>query len=131
MKIDHVGIAVKSIDEAAKFYQESLGLTVTHREDVPTQKVKVAFLGSGDGGTEIELLEPTSDDGAVAKFLAARGPGMHHVAFHSSAIDADMERLKTAGKPPLDESARPGARGHRVCFLHPKHAHGVLVELVG
>lgn len=132
MRIDHVGVAVSSIEESARFYKEALGLVVTHVEDVPSQKVKVAFLGApGDGGAQIELLEPTSADGAVGKFLASRGPGMHHVAFHSPDIAGDMKRLKDGGRPPLEEKPRPGARGHHVCFLHPKHAGGVLVELVG
>ena len=128
MTIDHVGIAVASIEEALPFYKKALGLEPTHREEVPSQKVRVAFLQAGQ--TSLELLEPTGDEGAIAKFLKTRGPGLHHVAFSVKDIGADMERLRQGGLPPLDAAARPGARGHKVCFLHPKFAHGVLVELV-
>jgi methylmalonyl-CoA/ethylmalonyl-CoA epimerase len=129
MKIDHVGVAVESIEKALPFYKKALGLSPVHREEVAAQKVRVAFLQAGE--TSIELLEPTGDEGAIAKFLKTRGPGLHHVAFHVDAIDAHMETLRAAGLPPLDAAARPGARGHKVCFLHPKYADGVLVELVG
>ncbi len=126
--VDHVGIAVRSIDEALPFYRRALGLEAVHRQEVPSQKVKVAFLGTGE--TSIELLEPTGPEGAVAKFIAKRGPGLHHVAFKVADIAGEMERLKGGGLPPLEASPRPGARGHQVCFLHPRHAAGVLVELV-
>lgn len=128
MKIDHVGIAVESLEKALPFYKKALGLEPVHREEVAAQKVRVAFLQAGE--TCIELLEPTGDDGAIAKFLKTRGPGLHHVAFSVADIAADMERLRAAGLPPLETAARPGARGHKVCFLHPKYADGVLVELV-
>lgn len=128
MTIDHVGVAVTSIEEALPFYKKALGLEPVHREEVPTQKVRVAFLQAGQ--TSIELLEPTGDEGAIAKFLKTRGPGLHHVAFSVKDIDGNMQRLREQGLPPLDAAARPGARGHKVCFLHPKYAHGVLVELV-
>lgn len=137
MKIDHVGVAVRSLDEAAAFYRAHLGLVETHREEVPAQKVKVAFLSdpADPQGTAVELLEPTSPDGAVAKFIAARGLGMHHLAFDAGhgagAVAAAMERMRAGGAPPLENSPRPGARGHQVCFFHPKHCAGVLVELVG
>lgn len=128
MTIDHIGIAVESIEEALPFYREALGLVPVHSEEVPSQKVRVAFLQAGE--TALELLEPIGGDGAIAKFLKARGPGLHHVAFAVKDIGGHMKRLTDGGLPPLDPSARPGARGHKVCFLHPKHAHGVLVELV-
>ena len=128
MKIDHVGVAVESIEAALPFYKKALGLEPVHREEVPSQKVRVAFLQAGEAS--IELLEPTGD-GAIKKFLETRGPGLHHVAFHTSDIAGHMERLKKDGLPPLDAAPRPGARGHEVCFLHPKLAAGVLVELVG
>lgn len=128
MNIDHVGVAVASLEDGIAFY-EKLGLKVAHREDVPTQKVRVAFLQAGEAA--VELLEPTSDEGAIAKFLKTKGPGLHHVAFHVEKVGENMERLKALGLPPLEASPRPGARGHHVCFLHPKHANGVLVELVG
>lgn len=128
MTIDHVGVAVESLETAVAFY-EKLGLKVAHREDVPSQKVRVAFLQAGQAA--VELLEPTGEEGAVAKFIKTKGPGLHHVAFHVDKVGAHMDRLRGLGLPPLEAAPRPGARGHHVCFLHPKHAHGVLVELVG
>lgn len=126
--MDHVGIAVESIEKALPFYRNALGLSVCHREEVASHRVKVAFLQAG--GTALELLEPTGEEGAVAKFLKTRGPGLHHVAFSVEDIRGEMSRLAAAGTPALEAAPRPGARGHQVCFLHPKHAKGVLVELV-
>ncbi len=129
MRVDHIGIAVRSIDEALGFYEKAFGAEVMHREEVPSQNVRVAFLGSGE--TTLELMEPTSEEGAVAKFLKSRGPGLHHVAFKVEDVGAKMEDLRKDGLPPLQSRPRPGARGHHVCFLHPKLSGGVLVELVG
>lgn len=129
MTIDHIGIAVASIEEALPFYKKALGLEVSHREEVVAQGVKVAFLQAGQ--SSIELLEPLGEEGAIAKFIKTRGPGLHHVAFLADSVSQEMRRLKKEGLPPLEESPRPGARGHKVCFLHPKLASGVLVELVG
>lgn len=130
--MDHVGIVVESIDKALAFYRDALGLVVDHREDVPSQQVRVAFLKDPtEGRAQIELLEPVGEEGAAARFLKSRGPGMHHVAFHARDMGAAMKKLKDSGRPPLEDAPRPGARGHQVCFLHPKHAHGVLIELVG
>ena len=130
MKIDHVGIAVRSIEEVLPFYKKALGLEPAVREQVASQHVRVAFLQAGE--TAIELLEPLTDEGAVAKFLKERGPGLHHVAFRAKgSLGEKMKSLTAAGLPPLEVSPRPGARGHHVCFLHPKLAGGVLVELVG
>ncbi|MBI5200484.1 MAG: methylmalonyl Co-A mutase-associated GTPase MeaB [Elusimicrobia bacterium] len=132
--MDHVGVAVEDIKTAVRFYQDSLGLEIVHEETVPLQKVRVVFLaapGAGPGECQVELLEPTADDGAVAQFLDKRGPGIHHIAFHTRDMKGEFDRLTKAGTPPLDVNPRPGSRGHQVCFLHPKHAHGVLVELVG
>ncbi len=128
MKVDHVGIAVRSIEEALPFYRESLGLEAAETHVVESQKVKVAFLPAG--GTKLELLEPTSPDSAVAKFIERRGPGLHHVAFAVDGLEDHMQDLAARGRPPLDERPRPGSRGTKVCFLHPKDCHGVLVELV-
>lgn len=131
MKLDHVGIAVESIEAALPLYREQLGLSVVHREEVAGQKVRVAFLADPKGaGSLIELLEPTEPAGALGRFLASRGSGLHHVAFETEGIERAMERLQKAGKPTLEDKPRDGARGHKVCFLHPKHANGVLVELV-
>ena len=133
MRLDHVGVAVRAVSEAADFYRDSLGLEVVHREEVPEQGVRVAFLADpGDAeGCQVELLEPISGTGAVAKFLSERGPGLHHLAFRAGEVGAAMRRLRAAGLPPLESAPRPGARGHQVCFLHPRHCHGVLLELVG
>ncbi len=128
MVIDHIGIAVESIEAALPFYRKALGLEVVHTEIVAPQKVKVVFLQAGQ--TSIELLEPAGSSGAIADFLKDRGPGMHHVAFAVKDIASDMSRLAAVGLPPIDSAPRPGSRGHLVCFLHPKFAHGVLVELV-
>lgn len=134
MRIDHLGIAVENLESAIRLYEETVGLVVTHREEVPAQKVRVAFLahpGGPEGAAEIELLEPVGEEGAIAAFLRKRGPGLHHLAFHADGVAREMARLKSAGRPPLEEAPRPGARGHHVCFLHPKHCGGVLLELVG
>src|SRR3954466_5004015 len=108
MKVDHVGIAVDSIEASLPFYREQLGLTVVHREEVPSQNVKVAFLSHPkDGGTMIELLEPIAGEGAVASFLQNRGQGMHHIAFHTEDIERSIEKFRAAGKPTLENKARP------------------------
>ena len=128
MILNHVGIAVVNLEEGIVFYKNALGLKVVHREDVPQQKVKVAFLQAGQ--TSLELLEPMGEEGAVAKFLKTRGPGLHHLAFETGKIGEEMKRLNAAGLPTLEAAPRPGARGHQVCFIHPKNCHGTLIELV-
>ena len=128
MILDHVGIAVVNLEEGIAFYKKALGLEVVHREDVIQQKVRVAFLRAGQ--TSLELLEPIGADGAMAKFLKTRGPGLHHIAFETVEIAGEMKRLSAAGLPPLESAPRPGARGHQVCFLHPKNGLGTLIELV-
>lgn len=130
MKIDHVGLAVRSLADSIRFYEESFGLKVLHREEVASQKVRVAFLGDPGERATVELLEPTAEEGAVARFIASKGPGMHHLAFHTEGMGEDMKRLRSAGRPPIDTVPRPGARGHEVCFLHPKYCDGVLIELI-
>ncbi len=129
MTLDHVGIAVRSIRESLAFYGDALGLKLVHEEEVPSQGVRVAFLG--EGPATVELLEPIGEEGAVAKFVKQRGPGLHHAAFRDDDIEGRMAGLKAGGRPPLEDRPRPGARGHRVCFLHPRYCGGVLVELVG
>ncbi len=126
MKLHHIGIAVKSLDESVAHY-ERMGLNVAHREDVASQKVRVAFVGSGP---YIELLEPTSPDSTVAKFIEKRGPGQHHLAFAVPSIEEELKRQAAAGAELIDKAARPGAWGHNVAFLHPKNQGGVLIELV-
>lgn len=122
----HVGIAVRSIDEARGFY-EALGMTVTGIEDVPAEKVRVAFIPCGDSA--IELLEPTADDSPIARFLEQRGPGIHHLCLATDDVRADDERLRTAGYRVLRPEPTQGAGGCWVQFVHPKSAGGVLLEL--
>ena len=125
MKIDHVGIAVKSLD-AAKVY-EALGLKVDHVEDVATQGVKTAFIEVGDAS--LELLEPLSPDSPVAKFIEKRGEGIHHICFRVTNLEAHLARLKQQGFRLINEAPVPGAHGCRVAFLHPAAGNGVLIEL--
>ncbi len=125
-KINHVGIAVPSIEEFLPFYTNVLGLTYEGEEVVEDQKVKVAFLTAGE--SRIELLEPTSDDSSIAKFIEKRGAGMHHLAFTVDDIDAELDRLKKEGIRLIDEEARGGAHHTRIAFLHPKLSR-VLVEI--
>lgn len=122
----HVGIAVRSIDEARRFY-ETLGLVVEAIEEVPQEGVRVAFLACGD--THLELLEPTSEDSPIAKFLASRGPGVHHLCMATDAIRDDDARLRAAGMQVLRPEPTRGAGGCWVQFVHPKSTGGVLVEL--
>ena len=124
-KLDHIGIAVKSLD-AAKIY-EALGLTIQHFEVVETQKVKTAFLSVGD--SNLELLEPTSPDSTIAKFIEKRGEGIHHICLRVDDIEAHLTRLKEQGYRLINEHPVPGAHGCRVAFLHPSAGNGVLIEL--
>lgn len=128
MKLDHVGIAVRSLDEAEAFYLKALGLKSAHREEVLAQKVRVSFLEAGE--TSLELLEPMDETGPIAKFLKERGPGLHHMAFRVPDIAGEMSRMKDSGIPSIESAPRAGARGLQVCFFHPRHAGGVLLELV-
>jgi methylmalonyl-CoA/ethylmalonyl-CoA epimerase len=125
-KIDHIGIAVKSIEEAGKLYG-LLGLKMTETEVVEEQKVKVAFFPTGD--SEVELLESTDPDGPVARFIAAKGEGIQHIAFRVDDIEASLAALKEAGVRLIDEKPRRGAGGALIAFLHPKETFGTLVEL--
>ncbi len=124
--IDHLGIAVNSIEEAKVFYQQ-LGLEIEAIEEVPQEKVRVALISCGE--SRIELLEPTSDDSPIARFLAKRGPGIHHVCLSSNDVRGDGEGLSEAGFRMLRPEPTPGADGCWVNFIHPKSAGGVLVEL--
>jgi methylmalonyl-CoA/ethylmalonyl-CoA epimerase len=124
-RLDHIGIAVRSL-EAARIY-ELLGLEVGHVETVETQKVKTAFLSVGD--SNLELLEPTSPDSPIAKFIEKRGEGIHHICLRVDDIESHLERLKAAGYRLVNEAPVPGAHGCRVAFLHPSAGNGVLIEL--
>lgn len=125
-KLDHVGIAVASLEGSLAIYRE-LGLEETHREEVASQKVRTAFLPAG--GVRIELLEPTVGDSPISKFLARRGPGIHHLCFAVDDLDSALARLAGKGYRLLNPSPVPGAGGRRVAFLHPETGGGVLIEL--
>lgn len=127
-KISHIGIAVHDIDAAARFYTEHLGLELGGIEEVPDQKVRVAFLPIGE--VRLELVEPTSPDSPVAKFLEKNGPGFHHVAYQVEDTAAEVERLRAAGVRMVDEKPRSGAHNTKIAFVHPKASGGVLTELV-
>ncbi len=124
--VDHIGIAVASIGEARKVY-EALGLSVARTEEVATQKVRTAFLPAG--GSRVELLEATSPDSPVAKFIEKRGPGIHHVCFEVDDLRAALAELSRRGYRLIDPAPVPGAGGRLVAFLHPAAGHGVLIEL--
>jgi methylmalonyl-CoA/ethylmalonyl-CoA epimerase len=128
MKIDHIGIATNGIDDAARFYLETLGMQIEHVEEVASQKVRVAMLPLGE--SRFELLEPTSDDSPISKFLAKRGPGIHHIALRVENIRASLAELKEKGARLIDEEPRTGAGGCLVAFIHPSSTGGVLLELV-
>ena len=125
--LDHIGIAVASLDEALAFYRDALGLEVEVPEDVPSQRVRAHFMRAG--GAALELLEATAEESPIAKFVAKRGPGLHHITLRVDDIAAALERLKARGVRLIDEVPRPGAHGSLVAFIHPSSAHGVLVEL--
>lgn len=126
-KIDHIAIVVENLDVALSVYRDALGMTVTDVREMPEQDVKMAFLPTGD--SEIELLEPLSADSGIGKYLAKRGEGLHHVCLEVDDIDATLADLKAKGAQLIDETPKRGAYG-RIAFIHPKGAHGVLVELV-
>jgi methylmalonyl-CoA/ethylmalonyl-CoA epimerase len=128
MKINHLGIATRGIDEALGFWAEALGLENIHTETVEDQKVRVAMLPIGE--SRIELLEPTSDDSPISKFLDKRGAGIHHIAVDVDDITATLAQLKSKGVRLIDESPRVGAEGCLVAFVHPSSSNGVLLELV-
>ena len=125
-KIHHVGIAVHDLDEALKFYRDTLGLHLHAQDTVEDQGVKAALLTIGE--SEIELLEPTRPDSAVGKFLERKGEGLHHICFQTKDVDGDLETLKEKGVELVDQKSRLGLAG-MICFLHPKASRGVLVEL--
>jgi methylmalonyl-CoA epimerase len=127
MKIDHLGIVVRDIQEALQVYETALGLPLKGTVEVPDQKVSVAFLPIGE--SNIELVQPLTDDTGIAKYLEKRGEGIHHICIEVDDIEAVLARLKTYKVRLIDEEPRQGAHG-RVAFVHPKAMHGVLIELV-
>lgn len=147
--LDHIGIAVSNLDEALAFYRDALGLEVEAPEEVPSQRVRAHFIpldgprerdrgaevsaerdrGIGAPGVSLELLEATDDTSPIAKYVAKRGPGLHHLTLRVDDIAEALARLKSRGVRLIDEFPRPGAHGSLVAFIHPSSAHGVLVEL--
>lgn len=125
--VDHIGIAVKDIQKAGKFYTDILGLNIQGTEEVSDQKVNVAFIPITD--SEVELLESTEPDGPIAKYIEARGEGVQHIAFRVENLEEALSELKEKGVRLIDQSPRNGAGGARIAFIHPKETSGVLVEL--
>ena len=128
MKIDHIGIAVKSLTDALKVYEAAIGLNVSGFDEVDEQGVRVAMLTIGE--SRIELLEPTGSDSPIEKFMAKRGEGIHHIAVRVDNIEQALERLKASGMRLIDQVPRRGAHNTRIAFIHPSSTHGVLLELV-
>lgn len=126
-KVDHIGIAVKNLDETLKFYEDILGMKCVDKEVVEEQKVRVAFLPIGD--TEVELLESTEEDGPIAKFIEKKGEGIQHIAYKVDDVEKTIAELKAKGIRMIDEKPRYGAGGAKIAFLHPKSTFGVLIEL--
>ena len=127
--IEHIGIAVKSLDDSIKFYEDVLGLKCYGIEEVKDQKVKTAFFQIGQ--TKIELLESTQPDGPIGKFVQKKGEGMHHIAFAVNDVNSSLEELKKNNIKLIDETTRKGAENLDIAFLHPKSTNGVLIELCG
>jgi methylmalonyl-CoA/ethylmalonyl-CoA epimerase len=126
-RIDHIAIVVDDIESALGFWRDTLGLELDHIEDVPEQKSLVAFLPTG--GSEVELVKPTTDDSGVAKYLQKRGPGMHHICFEVDDIQAALAGMKARGVRLINETPTIGAGGKKIAFVHPESTNGVLVEL--
>lgn len=127
-EIDHIGIAVEDIDGALGLYRDKLGMREEHRETIEEQGVEAMLLEIGDA--HIELIAPIDPNGGVARFLEKRGPGIHHVAYRTSDIDGDIQRLVAAGMRMIGDEAHPGIQGSRAIFVHPKSTGGVLTEIV-
>jgi len=125
--IEHIGIAVKNLEETIKYYEEVLGLTCYNIEEVKDQKVKTAFFKVGD--TKIELLESTDPEGPISKFIEKKGEGIHHLAIRVENLEEALETMKARGMRLIDEKPRYGAGGAKIAFVHPKTAGGVLLEL--
>lgn len=128
MNIDHIGIAVKSIAEALKVYEQAIGLKIAGFDEVDSDGVRVAMLDTGE--SRIELLEPTRSDSPIEKFMSKRGEGLHHIALRVENIQEALDRLKASGALLIDPKPRRGAHNTRVAFVHPSSTHGVLLELV-
>jgi len=127
-RIDHVGVAVRDIDEALVIYEERLGMRLQHRENLEGQGVEAVLVGVGQ--SHVELLRPLSSDTAVGRFIERGGPGLHHVAYSTDDIDSALDSIRAAGLRLIDERPRAGIRNSRVAFVHPESTGGVLTELV-
>jgi methylmalonyl-CoA epimerase len=129
-RIDHIAIIVRSLEQALLFYRDTLGITPSEIKDVPTEQVRIAFLPlGGPGGSEIELIEPTTPNSSLTAFLEKRGEGLHHICLEVDDIDAALQEMQDKDVPVLDKQPRLAADG-RAIFLHPKGTHGVLLELL-
>ena len=125
--IDHIGIAVSDLNDSLAFFRDAIGLELEPAEEVPSQRVRAHFLPAGDAS--VELVEPTADDSPIAKYIAKRGPGLHHLCLRVEDLAAALAELKGRGVRLIDEAPRPGAHHSLVAFIHPSSTHGVLIEL--
>ncbi|MCI0520177.1 MAG: methylmalonyl-CoA epimerase [Chloroflexi bacterium] len=126
-RIDHIAILVDDMEATLRFWRDALGMEMSHLQDVPAEMAQIAFLPSG--GSEIELVRPTTDDSGLARYLEKRGPGMHHICLEVDDIEGMVAQLKAKGVQLINEEPRQGAGGKRYAFVHPKSANGVMVEL--
>jgi methylmalonyl-CoA/ethylmalonyl-CoA epimerase len=126
-RIDHLAILVEDIDQAAAFWRDGLGMSVAHQQDVPAEQARIAFLPVGDG--EIELVQPTTADSGLRRYLEKRGPGMHHVCLQVDDIEGMLARIKASGFELINDTPRTSPDGKRYAFIHPKSTGGVLLEL--
>jgi len=127
LRVDHIGIAVRNLDSAIKYYCDGLGLELLKMEDVPKEDIRVAILRAG--GMTLELMEPRQNVGVVAKFIQNRGEGIHHISFQVESVEATLRRLKERGIALVDETPRVGVGGRKAAFLHPRSSFGVLIEI--
>ena len=128
-QIDHIAVVVQDMEAALKVYRDALGLPLARVEDVPAEGVKVAFLPMPEGDGEVELVQPTDEESGIARFLAKRGQGIHHICFRVDDIQAAMDHVVANGLQVIEDEPRVGSQGQRYVFIHPKSAHGVLIEL--
>ena len=128
-QIDHIAVVVQDMEAALKVYRDALGLPLARVEDVPAEGVKVAFLPMPEGDGEVELVQPTDEESGIARFLAKRGQGIHHICFRVDDIQAAMDHVTANGMQVIEDEPRVGSQGQKYVFIHPKSAHGVLIEL--
>ena len=128
-QIDHIAIVVQDMEAALKVYRDALGLPLARVEDVPAEGVKVAFLPMPEGDGEVELVQPTDEESGIARFLAKRGQGIHHICFRVDDIQAAIDHVVANGLRVIEDEPRVGSQGQKYVFIHPKSAHGVLIEL--